>query len=243
MFESVKQGGQVRPMVYVTSLLISLAAHAVILCVIIIAPLVFFSALHAEELITFLYAPPAPPPAPPAPTPPAQPGAARHGRTVTGEFRPPRELPKGIPDPEDSAEVFIPSSIAQIPGVSGTPGGGGLTGIVTMDLPKAPDPPPPPITPKTPVRVGVLQQSKLIYKVNPVYPELARRARVSGDVILEAVIDEEGTVSTIKVLSGHALLNNAAIEAVRQWKYSPTILSGEPVQVIATVTVMFRLNN
>jgi len=78
--------------------------------------------------------------------------------------------------------------------------------------------------------------------VNPAYPPLAAKAHVQGSVILEAVVDEEGSVSTLKVLSGHPLLVEAALQAVRQWKYSPTVLNGEPVSVIATVTVIFRMN-
>jgi protein TonB len=77
--------------------------------------------------------------------------------------------------------------------------------------------------------------------VEPVYPELAKRARVQGRVILVVTVDEEGNVSDIRVSSGHPLLDEAALTAVRQWKYSPTLLNGEPVPVIATVTVIFNL--
>jgi protein TonB len=78
--------------------------------------------------------------------------------------------------------------------------------------------------------------------VNPVYPVIAVKARIMGTVILEAVLDEEGGISTVKVLSGHPFLADAAVQAVKQWKYSPTILNGEPVPVIATITVVFRLD-
>jgi protein TonB len=81
----------------------------------------------------------------------------------------------------------------------------------------------------------------LIHRVTPVYPELARRARVSGIVVLEVTVDEEGTVTEVRVLRGHPLLDEAAAAAVRQWRYSPTLLSGEPVPVVATVTVVFNL--
>ena len=88
---------------------------------------------------------------------------------------------------------------------------------------------------------GNVQESKLIKKIEPVYPELAKRARVSGTVILTVTVDEEGSVADIKVLKGHPLLDDSAVAAVRQWKYSPTLLNGEPVPVIATVTVIFNL--
>jgi protein TonB len=84
--------------------------------------------------------------------------------------------------------------------------------------------------------------SKLIRRVDPVYPELAKRARVSGRVTLQVTVDEAGHVTDAKVVSGHPLLNDAAVTAVKQWKYSPTLLNGAPVPVMATVTVVFMLD-
>jgi TonB family protein len=93
-----------------------------------------------------------------------------------------------------------------------------------------------------PLRVGAnVQASKLISKVDPVYPELARRARVEQTVILEVLVDAQGNVANIRVIQGHPLLDQAAIEAVRQWRYSPTYLNGQAVQVLATVSVPFIL--
>jgi protein TonB len=93
-----------------------------------------------------------------------------------------------------------------------------------------------------PIRVGGdVQASKLIKKVEPVYPELAKEARVSGIVILQVTINAEGLVEDVKVLRGNPLLDDAAVEAVRQWVYTPTTLNGEPVPVVATVTVNFTL--
>jgi TonB family protein len=98
----------------------------------------------------------------------------------------------------------------------------------------------PPARP-APIRVsGPLQEAKLIHKVSPVYPHLAIRAHVSGTVTLEAIIDEEGYVTELKILDGHPLLRNAACEAVRQWRYLPTLIGGEPVPVRAIVSVVFR---
>ena len=107
----------------------------------------------------------------------------------------------------------------------------------------APPPPPPPPKKKAPVRVGgSIQSSKLIRRVEPIYPDLAKRARVQGVVLLQVTVDETGNVSDLKIIRGHPLLNQAAVDAVKQWKYSPTLLNGEPVPVIATVTVNFLLN-
>jgi protein TonB len=96
---------------------------------------------------------------------------------------------------------------------------------------------------REPLRVGGnVQESKLIRRVAPVYPEFARRNRTEGTVSLEVNIDEAGNVTAVRVLRGHPLLNDEAIRAVKQWKYSPTLLNGEAVPVIATVTIIFRLN-
>lgn len=88
---------------------------------------------------------------------------------------------------------------------------------------------------------GNVQESKILRRVDPIYPELAKRARVEQIVMLEVSVDEEGNVANVRVIRGHPLLDQAAIDAVKQWKYSPTLLNGEPVPVIATVTVIFKL--
>jgi TonB family protein len=93
---------------------------------------------------------------------------------------------------------------------------------------------------REPIKVGGnVQESKLIRRVKPVYPELAKQARVQGRVVLIVTVDEEGNVSAIKVTRGHPLLYEAAVVAVKQWKYSPTLLNGEPVPVMAIVTETF----
>jgi len=94
------------------------------------------------------------------------------------------------------------------------------------------------------VRVGgAVQSANLISQVAPVYPPLARQARLQGDVVLEAVIGREGDVTNLRVVSGHPLLVEAALTAARQWKYRPTLLNGQPVEVVSQVTVPFRLND
>jgi TonB family protein len=92
------------------------------------------------------------------------------------------------------------------------------------------------------INVDNISQLKLIKQVYPAYPELAKRARVSGKVILILEIDEEGTVAKVSIQSGHPFLNEAAIDAVKRWKYQPILLSGEPVPAVATVTVIFNLD-
>jgi protein TonB len=93
------------------------------------------------------------------------------------------------------------------------------------------------------VRVGGrVKEPRKLKNVEPKYPDMARQARISAVVILEAVIGTSGRVEQVKVLRGHALLNDSAVSAVKQWVYSPTMLNGSPVPVIMTVTVNFTLD-
>jgi serine/threonine-protein kinase len=93
-----------------------------------------------------------------------------------------------------------------------------------------------------PVRTGgATQPPTLIRQVNPAYPPMAKQTRVQGEVVLEALINKEGTVQNVKVISGHPLLGQAAVDAVKQWKYKPASLNGEAVEAVTTVTVNFNL--
>lgn len=95
--------------------------------------------------------------------------------------------------------------------------------------------------PRSPRRPGNVQESKLIWNVEAIYPELAKRAQVTGTVTMIVAVDEGGNVTNIRISSGHPMLNEAAATAVRQWKYTPTLLNGDPVPVTVTVTVSFNL--
>jgi protein TonB len=245
MFDSLRQNEQPNAMRYITSLMISLVAHTAILGVLIILPLAFLNSVQADELIAILIAPPPRPVPPPAPSPPA---TARGGAAtkLAGNFvrvdTTPHTIPIGVHPDLDEPVTISASGIADgiRDGSSGAASGKGISDLLAMNTVTL-DPPKPPKQ-RTPVRIGgIVQESKLIHKVTPVYPPLAIKAHVSGSVILEALIDEEGNVTNLKSIKGHPLLDEAAIQAVSQWKYSPTILNGEPVQVIAVVTVVFQL--
>lgn len=114
--------------------------------------------------------------------------------------------------------------------------------------PPPPPPPPPAVAPPPPAEVapvrrgGGVVKSNLIHQVLPVYSPLAKAARVEGIVVLEAVITKEGAIDSLRVVSGHPLLRQSALDAVAQWRYKPTLLNGEPVAVITTVTVSFSFN-
>jgi protein TonB len=122
----------------------------------------------------------------------------------------------------------------------------GGTGNGFLDvLGSGPAAPPPPTT-APPIRItqgGDVQASKLIAKVNPIFPPLAKSARISGKVILDAVISADGTIQKLAVRSGHPLLVPAAVDAVKQWRYSPTLLNKVPVEVQTVIEVSFILNN
>jgi protein TonB len=105
------------------------------------------------------------------------------------------------------------------------------------------EPPQPPPAPPAVVRLkvgGIVQAAKILSQVTPPYPPLARQARIAGVVRLEAVIARNGRISSLQVTSGHPLLVGAALEAVRQWIYQPTLLNGEPVEVLTQIEVHFK---
>lgn len=107
-------------------------------------------------------------------------------------------------------------------------------------------PPPPERKPEAskPVRVGgIVKPPTIVFRVNPAYPPLAKAARIQGVVKLEGIISKSGAVVQLKVLSGHPLLTKASLDAVVQWRYTPTLLNGEPVDVIAPIDVNFILSN
>ena len=88
-----------------------------------------------------------------------------------------------------------------------------------------------------------MQQANLIRKVQPVYPPLAKQANVQGAVHFTAIIGKDGTIQNLQLVSGHPLLVSAAQEAVKQWQYKPTLLNGEPVEVVTVIDVNFTLSN
>jgi len=232
----------------VSSLLLSLVVHVALACVLILVPLVFCNALHPDELVTFLMAPPA---LPERPTPPAPPNMAMVNLkpieiTLCHDCAP-QSIPNQIQyiqppieteDAWSSAMVSLPTTgvAAQNPA-----GRKGIEEILAQIKPyKLPDLKRP--TPKEPVVVvSSMQESKLILKADPVYPKLAIATHASGTVIMEAIINEEGSVTNLTVISGHPLLVNAARDAVLRWKYSPTILDGEAVSVKTVIKITFRI--
>jgi protein TonB len=121
----------------------------------------------------------------------------------------------------------------QMQGAAGIPGGASPAHLTA--------PPPPP--PAAPVRVGgEIQSPRKIHDAMPAYPPVARMAKIGGIVIVDATIAKDGSVKDAKILRGQPLLNQAALEAVSQWRYTPTLLNGQPVEVLMTVTVTFEIH-
>jgi periplasmic protein TonB len=251
MFESVDRKG-VSGARRAAMLLISVFLHTTMILILVVLPLIYFDILPQPEVLTYLMMEPPPPPPPPAPPPP--PPVKRpvlpHSEVVAASgFIAPTEIPKSIPPPGiEPLQVDVPQVSESALG--GEPGGviGGVpSGIQAMFVGPTHLPPPPPPPREMPKASGPLvvsnlqQQSKLMRMVQPAYPLLARRARIQGVVILHIVVDEGGNVIEADVVSGHPLLQEAAVKAVKQWKYSPTVLNDKPIQVATTVSVIFTL--
>jgi protein TonB len=159
-------------------------------------------------------------------------------------FVAPTHIPAGVAVIHDGPEM-----IAQAPAIGTRFGNDGIPGSIGMTTNAAvmPPPPPPAVTqappaPKTIKIGGNVLEAKLVKRVMPVYPPLARQMRLSGTVRLEGVISRAGHVINLQVVSGHPMLTAAALDAVRQWIYSPTLLNGEAVEVIAPIEVHFTLS-
>jgi protein TonB len=228
--------------------LISTAAHVIVLGVLLAIPILYVSEDLPEipDMLTFVVVSAAPPPPPPPPPPPAAPAATPSKPKVTKPVpstspRPaPVETPREIVD-----ETYV--DLGDEEGVlNGVEGGipGGVVGGFMIDFPPPPPPPPTPApVAREPVRVGGdLKAPALVERVEPEYPPLAVRAKVQGVVILEARVDRQGRVEDVRVLRSIPLLDNAAITAVRQWRYSPLLLNGQPERFVLTVTVSFSLS-
>jgi len=207
----------------------------------VLLPALFLTgALPEPQMMMAFVAAPLPPPPPPPPPPPAapQPAAAKTPSStrpllVTQEPAVPLEPPPAL-----EAEA-VQGDDEGVPG--GVEGGvpGGVPGGVVGGLPEVPPPP----ARRDPLRVGgQIQEPKLLKRVEPIYPPIAVSAHVQGVVILEAIVDREGFVEQVRVLrSANSLLDKSAIDAVRQWQYSPVILNGTPERFILTVVLSFSL--
>lgn len=218
--------------------------EALLVGVMVLVPLIYTEALPKAQLMTFLAAPPPPPPPPPPPAA-APPPRIFHRVSAEDLMRAPTVIPKTISQPKEAEQ---PATTGVVGGVyGGVPGGtwGGVLGGVIGGSLSAAAPPPPPPKPQAPKRVrvgGQVESAKLIFRPTPEYPPLAKMARIQGVVRLDAVISKDGTIQDLKVISGHPLLVKAALDAVSRWRYQPTLLNGESVEVATEIDVNFTLS-
>ena len=214
----------------------------------VLVPLIYTEALPKGQLMSILMAPPPPPPPPPPPAV-AAPVIKIKKVTVDDMMRAPTVIPKTSAriNEQDMAPTGAVGVVGGVPGgeLGGAMGGalgGVIGGVLTTAMAPPPPPPPKPSAPKR-IRVGgQVEAAKRIYDPTPEYPPLAKMARIQGVVRLEAIISKEGTIQDLKVLSGHPLLVKSALEAVQRWRYQPTLLNGEPVEVVTDIDVNFTLS-
>jgi protein TonB len=227
---------------------ISFVVHFAILILLLFVPLYFSQGIDMKRLETTLLVAPMPPmaPAPPPPVAAAAPRAVHITPKVftPGQITAPTLIPKAVLTASTEA---APPEEAFNPSMGGVPGGvpGGQIGGITGGMPGVAPPVAPVPTaekPKGPVRVGgLVKPPRLIFGPPAIYPTLAAQSHVHGVVVIDAVIDEHGNVIQEKVVSGHPLLLQAAMKAVSQRKYEPTILDGEPTPVDLRVEVNFQM--
>jgi len=227
------------------TVLASLTCQCLAVSAAMLIPLIYTQGLPAVRWAR-ISLPPAP--HPPASERPAKPENAPSRRRIQNVFTAPAAIPRNIPVIVDQSDALISSS--EIDTADALETNSGLVSLLPELLKEAPvvAAPPEPARkqsslPSAPLRVSAgVQAAKLLRRVVPTYPELARRVRISGAVRLVAVIGKDGTIENLQVISGHPLLVTAAVEAVRQWLYRPTLLNGDPVEVIAPIEVNFTLN-
>jgi protein TonB len=211
-------------------------------------PLAFTEELPKAQLLTFLVAPPPPPPPPPAAAAPVKlVKVIQTDLLSTGALRTPTRIPQKIQMiKEEEAPPPIAVGGGVVGGVPGGMPGGQMGGVIGGIVNSTSIAAVPKFTPATPQRIRISQgvtKGLLVHRVEPAYPTLAKSARVQGEVVLNAVIDANGQIQNLQLVSGHPMLVPAAIAAVRAWRYKPYLLNGQPVEVETTITVIFSLTS
>jgi periplasmic protein TonB len=221
--------------------MISFTLEAFVVIALLLSPLLYVHGLPRAQWMAAVVAPP--------PTPPSAPSSERpHPRqtasnfNVAGQVVIPRNLPDQVlpivdqldPAPVDASQLGVHGGTGDRMARNGVFGstGTGLNVVV-----------PPPVAPTVTehLRVSQMMEGNLVHRVQPDYPSLARQARIQGLVVLHALISRDGKIENLQVISGHPMLVQAAIGAVRQSRYRPYVLNGEPVEVETQITVNFTL--
>ena len=213
----------------------ALALNGSILLALVLVPLIYPDALPSHFIPPLLVAPAVPQPE----TPPVhvRPAAPNHASEMMGrQLVAPRRIPPSITYVDRDDQQFTGPNIAietgpGVPGGDGNPFGRGQPVTVVH--------PPAPSTLRLPSR---LVESTIVYKSIPQYPVIAKTVGVQGTVVLQATISKSGTIENLQVVSGPQMLQQAAIDAVRTWRYRPYLLNDQPVEVETTVNVIFKLD-
>jgi protein TonB len=242
MFEEMVVSGAKEKTNKPWTVVVSMILQVLLLVILILIPLIYTEALPRAMMSSILLAPPPPPPPPP---PPAV-VQVKIRPTVrlmdAGKLVAPKAIPKEvniIKEEELPPDAGMQGIAGGVPGgIAGGSMGGVLGGVIGGG--KA-APPPPKVVPKRVMVGGNVQAARLVNKVQPLYPPLARQTRISGTVKLHAIIGKDGSVQQLVMVSGHPLLVQSALDAVRQWRYQPTLLNGEPVEVDTEIDVIFSL--
>ena len=232
---------------------VSLLTQSLFVCLGVLIPLLYTNALPLRGWVSQSLA--EPPPAlggsPQEPERARQPKGRAPERFNTESLRPPTKIPERVSLITEESELLPFMQVSRSDAGVGVPGGvldsaglggAGITGLLAGPQMSENAGRSQPEVSAEPVEVGgKVQAAKLLHRVTPVYPSLARQARIGGVVRLRAIISEDGSVSRLEVLSGHPLLVGSAVEAVKRWLYRPTLLNGRPVAVITQIDVNFRL--
>jgi periplasmic protein TonB len=216
--------------------IVSLLVNGGVLIALIIWPLLHPEALPEQWIAPLMVAPsPPPPPAPPAPAPKVQ----VKSEMLNSELLAPNKIPKQIKIVNEAAVPPLTDGVVGMESMgNGTPGGMGIilggagmgkAPVVKAEVPR-----------KVSVSGGVIA-GNLVVKTVPQYPAIPKAAGIQGTVVLQATISRAGSIENLKVISGPPMLQQAAIDAVRTWRYKPYLLNGDPVEVETTISVVFNL--
>ncbi len=237
------------------TVLVAAFGEAILVTSLVLVPMFFVEELPTRGLLRALMLAPVPT-APPAPPPPMLAKAIPRSAPTPRKFNAdalvsPVVVPKVVAIISEAPAIGLEAMAGGVPG--GIPGPalpGTGTGFFSGALPVAPPPPPPPpkaaAPPAAPAQItvgGEVQAGLILKQVQPVYPALARQGRIEGNVQLKAIISADGKIKSLTVVSGHPLLVDAALDAVRHWTYQPTLLNGVPVEVKTEILVRFQLGH
>jgi protein TonB len=218
-------------------MLLTLTLNLTLVAALVTYPLINPEGLPARVLQRALYAPP--PPLAPPPQPRTSQPVSLQTATIRNPFAAPPTIPTATRTDLDSA----PPPAAYIDMNKSTGGVSGADSLSTSLFHTYPPPAVHPAPPRSvPVSSGVIE-GYILYRATPLYPVIARTVGVSGSVALAATISKSGAIQNLRVVSGHPMLRQAALDAVEKWRYRPYILNGQPVEVETTINVVFSLGN